>query len=84
MDRHEDVTDPNEVERDPECLRDVTFYGFVRGTHLKPTMKVHLIGVGDFAMESVSALPDPCPIPETEGERKVSKLKILSEVKKRL
>jgi ribosome biogenesis protein BMS1 len=71
VDRHEDVTDPNEIEEDPECGRTVTFYGYVRGTHLKPSMKVHLIGVGDFLMKDVSKLPDPCPIPDKESERKV-------------
>jgi ribosome biogenesis protein BMS1 len=64
VDRHEDVTDPNEVEKDANCPRSVTFYGYVRGTHLKPLMKVHMIGVGDFDMQNVSVLPDPCPIPE--------------------
>ena len=32
-------------------------------------MKVHMIGVGDFSMSEVSALSDPCPIPEKERER---------------
>jgi len=71
VDRHEDITDPNLVEEDPDCDRNVVFYGYVRGTHLKPSMKVHLIGVGDFGMESVSALPDPLPLPDKESEQKV-------------
>ena len=69
VDRHEDVTNPNEVEEDPECDRSVIFYGFVRGTHLKPNMKVHMIGVGDFGLSEVSVLPDPCPIPDKERDR---------------
>lgn len=36
---------------------------------MKPSMKVHLIGVGDFTISDLSALPDPCPIPEKERER---------------
>jgi AARP2CN (NUC121) domain len=72
VDRHEDVTDPNQVDADETCNRDVVFYGYVRGTHLKPGMKVHVIGVGDFHMREISMLPDPCPIPEKERERTVS------------
>lgn len=34
--------------------RELVLYGFVRGSHLKPTMKMHLIGAGDFDMTSVS------------------------------
>lgn len=71
VDRHEDITDPNEVENDLNCKRDVVFYGYVRGTHLKPGMKVHMIGVGDFMADDVKVLPDPCPIPEKESERTV-------------
>jgi len=66
VDRHEDITHPNETDKDPDCDRSVTFYGWVRGSHLKPGMKVHLIGVGDFGMAEVSVLPDPCPIPDKE------------------
>jgi ribosome biogenesis protein BMS1 len=69
VDRHEDITHPNKVEEDPTCTRSITFYGYVRGTNLKPGQKVHIIGVGDFAMEEVSALPDPCPLPDKEKQR---------------
>lgn len=69
VDRHEDITDPNEIECDAECARKVVFYGYVRGTHLKPNMKVHLIGVGDYNMKSVSTLADPCPLVEKDKER---------------
>lgn len=72
VDRHEDVTHPSKIDEDEECDRTVTFYGYVRGTHLKPGMKVHIIGLGDYAMEEVSVLPDPCPVPEKEREHKVS------------
>jgi ribosome biogenesis protein BMS1 len=66
VDRHEDITHPNETDKNPDCDRSVTFYGWVRGSHLKAGMKVHLIGVGDFGMTEVSPLPDPCPIPDKE------------------
>ena len=71
VDRHEDITDRNIVEEDEACNRNVVLYGYVRGTHLKQGMKVHLIGVGDFSMSEVTAIPDPCPIPGNESERKV-------------
>jgi AARP2CN (NUC121) domain len=73
VDRHEDVTNPNDVEQNPDCDRSIVYYGYVRGTHLKPSMKVHLIGVGDFGLTSVTAMPDPLPLPDKESERKVRK-----------
>jgi ribosome biogenesis protein BMS1 len=75
VDRHEDITHPNKLAEEPSCDRSVTFYGYVRGTHLKPGMKVHLIGVGDFPMTEVSALPDPCPLPDHENKKKSLKSK---------
>ena len=38
---------------------------------MKPGMKVHLIGAGDYNMTEVSALPDPCPLPDQEKKRQV-------------
>ena len=64
VDRHEDITHPNLTDQDEDCERSVTFYGYVRGTHLKPGMRVHIIGLGDYSMEEVSVLEDPCPNPE--------------------
>mmetsp|Transcript_13937 Transcript_13937/g.39120 ORF Transcript_13937/g.39120 Transcript_13937/m.39120 type:complete len:1191 (-) Transcript_13937:87-3659(-) len=66
VDRHEDITHPNETDRNPDCDRSVTFYGWVRGSHMKKGTKVHLIGVGDYSMAEISPLPDPCPIPDKE------------------
>ena len=75
VDRHEDITHPNLTDQDPDCDRSVTFYGWVRGSHLKPGQKVHLIGVGDYNMAEVSKLPDPCPIPDKDREQKSLKKK---------
>jgi len=69
VDRHEDLTNPNDVEENPDCDRSVAFYGYVRGTSLKPSTKVHLIGVGDYAISDIKLLPDPCPMPQKESER---------------
>eukprot|EP00051_Salpingoeca_urceolata_P033969 m.22984 g.22984 ORF g.22984 m.22984 type:complete len:1182 (+) comp7018_c0_seq1:219-3764(+) len=65
-DRMEDVTDPDVVQRNPSCDRTITLYGYVRGTHLKPDMKIHVAGCGDFYMNDLSLLPDPCPPPDKE------------------
>jgi len=34
-----------------------------------PRYQVHIPGVGDYAMEDVSFLPDPCPLPDKERTR---------------
>lgn len=74
VDRHEDITNPNDVEKTQgDCDRTVVFYGYVRGTHLKHNMKVHLIGVGDYDISEISSLNDPCPIPDKDSaDKKVS------------
>jgi ribosome biogenesis protein BMS1 len=83
VDRFEDVTNPNDLsnasnekqhESDvegEETPRSIIFYGYVRGTNLKPNSTIHCIGVGDFTMSSITALPDPLPLPDKESERKV-------------
>ena len=52
------------VHMHTHACRDVVVYGYVRGSHMKPDMKVHVIGAGDYFMSEVTALPDPCPLPE--------------------
>ena len=66
VDRHEDITHPNTIADDSTCDRSVTFYGYVRGTHLRPGQTVHLIGAGDYKMSEVGALHDPCPLPDQD------------------
>lgn len=63
IDRHEDITHPSLTAADPDCPRSLTPYGYVRGSNLKASQKVHMIGVGDYHMPEISALPDPCPSP---------------------
>jgi ribosome biogenesis protein BMS1 len=62
-DRFEDVTHPDEIQRNPLVDRKVTLYGYLRGTHLKPGMKMHIAGAGDFFMDSITSMPDPCALP---------------------
>jgi ABC-type lipoprotein export system ATPase subunit len=56
--------------------KEVTLYGYIRGSHLKTTTKVHLLGCGDFDISSITALPDPCPLKHDEGSREGAKLKL--------
>lgn len=67
-DRFEDITHPDLLQQDKKTDRTITVYGYLRGTHLKPEMKVHMAGAGDFFMKSVTAMPDPCPLPSKDGE----------------
>lgn len=69
VDRFEDITDPVKVEADEGVDRSVCMFGYVRGTHLKQRMKLHVAGVGDVFMRSVEAMPDPCPLPESDPTR---------------
>eukprot|EP01132_Coremiostelium_polycephalum_P002311 gene2311-2850_t len=68
VDRMEDITDPEKVRQDSKVDRNICLYGYVRGTYLKPHMRVHIPGSGDYVMKSVTPLPDPCPLP-TEKKR---------------
>lgn len=68
-DRLEDLTPPADLEKNPKIDRSVCLYGYLRGTVLKPQAKLHIAGVGDYYPESISVLPDPCPIPDRERKR---------------
>lgn len=63
VDRFEDLTHPDEIQRNPLVDRKISLYGYLRGSHLKPDMMIHIAGVGDFFMDNVIALRDPCPLP---------------------
>ncbi|GIL90192.1 hypothetical protein Vretimale_16386 [Volvox reticuliferus] len=69
VDRFEDVTPRELVRANPKCDRDVILYGYLRGTNAKPQQRVHIAGVGDFTIQELDALPDPCPLPETVKRR---------------
>ncbi|RUS24329.1 GTP binding protein, partial [Jimgerdemannia flammicorona] len=76
-DRIEDLTDPELMHNNPKCDRTVTLYGFLRGTNLKSSARVHIPGAGDQYLEDVSILPDPCPLPEKERKRLDEKSKLI-------
>ncbi|RXW21073.1 hypothetical protein EST38_g4783 [Candolleomyces aberdarensis] len=81
VDRLEDLTSRELVRTSKgKCDRTVTVYGYLRGTNLRSGSKVHIPGVGDLSMKSVTILGDPCPLPTAESEKR----RKLSEKKKLL
>uniref|UniRef100_A0A7N0T9Q8 Bms1-type G domain-containing protein n=1 Tax=Kalanchoe fedtschenkoi TaxID=63787 RepID=A0A7N0T9Q8_KALFE len=77
VDRFEDATPPDKVQRDETIDRNVILYGYLRGCNFKKGTKVHIAGVGDFPVANVSSLPDPCPLPSAakkKGLREKEKL----------
>ena len=71
-DRLEDLTPTEDVRTNPTGDRKAALYGYLRGTTLKGNQKIHLAGVGDFPISDLTFLPDPCPLPGKEGEKKKS------------
>ncbi|EFJ46282.1 hypothetical protein VOLCADRAFT_62777 [Volvox carteri f. nagariensis] len=69
VDRLEDVTPRELLRANPKCDRDVILYGYLRGTNMKPQQRVHIAGVGDFTIQELDSLPDPCPLPDTVKRR---------------
>ncbi|RKP11531.1 NUC121 domain-containing protein [Piptocephalis cylindrospora] len=76
-DRVEDLTDRDLLQADPLCDRTVTFYGFLRGTPLKSTTKIHMPGLGDYYPDNLTALDDPCPLPESQRKHLSEKAKLI-------
>lgn len=77
-DRIEDLTDPESIRQNTKIDRKVAFYGYVHGTNgFRPQSLLHIPGVGDLTVQTVSALPDPCPLPTNKQDE--TKRKRLSE-----
>lgn len=80
-DRLEDLTPRESIRASKgKCDRTVTLYGYLRGTNLRQSTKVHIPGVGDLDITSVNILGDPCPLPDADSEKR----RKLSEKKKLL
>ncbi|KAH8989593.1 DUF663-domain-containing protein [Lactarius hatsudake] len=80
-DRFEDLTSREKIRLSKgKCDRVVTIYGYLRGTNLREGTKVHIPGVGDLDIHSITLLGDPCPFPSLESEKR----RRLSEKKKLL
>lgn len=71
-DRVEDITDPNDIDENPKCNRTVVVFGWVRGTYLKQNQNVHMLGVGDFSIDDLSLVNDPCPLNVRASQRSLS------------
>ena len=56
-------------------------YGYIQGCNLKKNQSIHLLGVGDFHIASLDRMPDPCPLPEKniekKGRRKLNEKEVL-------
>ncbi|KAJ3398596.1 Glycoside hydrolase 2 (Mannanase, beta-galactosidase), partial [Chytridiales sp. JEL 0842] len=76
-DRVEDLTDPEKVAENPKCDRTVSIYGYLRGTNLKQNTTLHIPGVGDQKISSLSILTDPCPLPDKERKLLNEKHKLI-------
>ncbi|KAG8720700.1 Glycoside hydrolase 2 (Mannanase, beta-galactosidase) [Ceratobasidium sp. 394] len=69
-DRLQDMTPRELVRQQPTVDRTVTLYGYLRGTNLRETTKVHVPGAGDLVIKSVTRLADPCPLPTADSEKR--------------
>jgi ribosome biogenesis protein BMS1 len=76
-DRFEDLTSPELIRTDPKCDRSISVYGYLRGTNLKPSSKVHLPGIGDLQISSINILPDPCPLTVSSRKKLNEKQKLI-------
>ncbi|RZC92296.1 hypothetical protein C5167_026929 [Papaver somniferum] len=62
VDRFEDVTPLEEMQKDANCKRNISLYGYLRGGNINSGAKVHIAGAGDFHLASVTISADPCPL----------------------
>lgn len=69
-DRMEDLTPREEIRANPKGDRTITVYGYLRGTHLRPSQRVHIPGAGDLSITSIEKLNDPCPLPTNDSEKR--------------
>ena len=58
------VADRFDVVETPESpdTNTVSFYGYVRGTYLDKHQRLHINGLGDYDIKSITRVDDPCPI----------------------
>jgi ribosome biogenesis protein BMS1 len=67
VDNFRDITHPTKIEEDSKCDRTIVLSGYLRGTNFSAEgQRVHIPGLGDFAVQSMESLPDPCPTPQME------------------
>ncbi|KAI0593099.1 hypothetical protein F4775DRAFT_579438 [Biscogniauxia sp. FL1348] len=66
IDSYRDITHPSLVEEDEKCDRSIMLSGYLRGSNFSQNQRCHIPGLGDFTVQNVEALPDPCPTPAQE------------------
>lgn len=86
IDRHEDLTNPDDVAADDRVNRSVAFYGYVRGKPMKPDQLVHIPGLGDFPISHLSRQEDPCVYdhPSKNSTSQGHRMRHLNQKQKRL
>ena len=74
VDRMEDLTPQQEINATPSMNRKVALYGYSRGLPFNHEY-IHVIGAGDYKIDDISDLPDPCPLqPEKKRLQLLHKL----------
>lgn len=62
----------NKSTSDPEEDVMVSFFGYVRGNNFSKNANLHLNGLGDYSIDYITKVEDPCPIEtiEIKGKKK--------------
>lgn len=76
-DRFEDLTPASTVRQNPKCSRKVAVWGYLRGIPLRApapgsSIRIHVPGSGTDALDitKIIPLPDPCPLPTKDSEKR--------------
>ena len=70
-DRIQDLTPREQIRASKgKCDRNIILYGYVHGTSLRKGTRAHVPGIGDFNIKEITALTDPCPLPNDDSEKR--------------
>ncbi|CAF1093072.1 unnamed protein product [Rotaria sordida] len=78
-DRMEDLTEPELIRTNPLCNRTICLYGYVRGCPIKSDTPIHIPGCGDYKLNNISSLPDPCALPADRSTKTKQARRVLNE-----
>lgn len=62
-------------ERNPNNSEQLSFWGYVRGCTYRINDRAHVVGVGDYYIESIEEVNDPCEGGSGDSENKMRTLK---------
>ena len=51
----------------------VSFYGYVRGNHFNKNVNLHINGLGDYNLDNINNMDDPCPIEIVEKNGQIKR-----------